>query len=357
MANVHTLKNTNLDIKYPTIQKGHRLGSTREQELEEALRNSIKSNSELDSEFKNLQEIYSKFSKNIKQNNTQLQRDLKQAYTNINRLRSHALQLISEVKRLQNEITNYKSQNNRQQIIINKNDIKLNSIQNKLSEKSSEIKKLKTNLTLSQNNSSLKESENKSLKSKLVESEQIKDKLLSKINELEQIKYELSLKVDEIEQLKLTNTLSDIQSKDIIVSQIELLPKSITGGDKSNSKPFRGDSTSHDILIGGEPIKDLSKFLRKKNTDQDSGASVIDTKCLPQAKTHENLSNKIVKVDNMPLDNNNSEISTSKTSDPEISVIAQPMHQEIPIDSNSGISVESIDIIPPVIGATLRVIK
>ncbi|CAI2193768.1 8069_t:CDS:1, partial [Funneliformis geosporum] len=38
----------------------HRLGSAREIELEDALRRSIKSNSELTNEYRDLQDVYSK---------------------------------------------------------------------------------------------------------------------------------------------------------------------------------------------------------------------------------------------------------------------------------------------------------
>nr|CAG8556955.1 2401_t:CDS:2 [Entrophospora candida] len=53
--------------------QGYRLGSICKQELEDALHVSSKTNSELIDNFKNLQVVYSKFSKNIKQENAQLQ--------------------------------------------------------------------------------------------------------------------------------------------------------------------------------------------------------------------------------------------------------------------------------------------
>ncbi|CAH1771180.1 13069_t:CDS:1, partial [Entrophospora sp. SA101] len=161
----------------------------------EALRDSIKSNSELIDDFKNLQVVYSKFSKNIKQGNAQLQRNLKQADTDIQQIHSHALQLISEIKRLRKEISVHKSQNNRQQIAMNDYDIKLDNIQNALSEKSKEAKSLQTkvkklggNLTSAQKNSSMKESEVLFLKSKLAELEKMKDELSLKVSELEHLK-------------------------------------------------------------------------------------------------------------------------------------------------------------------------
>lgn len=51
MSNVYTLR----DIE----NKGHRLGSIRESELENALRNSIKTSSDLSNEYKALQDVYS----------------------------------------------------------------------------------------------------------------------------------------------------------------------------------------------------------------------------------------------------------------------------------------------------------
>nr|CAG8563169.1 14964_t:CDS:10 [Entrophospora candida] len=130
MAKVYTLQDTK-SMESKKIQgQGYRLSNVREQEFEEALHDSIKSNSELSNDFKNLQVVYSKFSNNIKQKNAQLQRNLKQAV----------------------------------------------SIQNTLSEKSSElellqseIKTLEAKLDLAQKDSSMKESEVLSLKSKLAE--------------------------------------------------------------------------------------------------------------------------------------------------------------------------------------------
>ncbi|CAJ0823507.1 2551_t:CDS:2 [Entrophospora sp. SA101] len=188
--------------------QGYRLGSVCEQELEDASRVSSKTNSELIDDFKNLQVVYSKFSKNIKQENAQLQRNLKQADTDIQQIRSHALQLISEIKRLRKEISVHKLQNNRQQIAMNDYNIKLHDIQNALSEKSKEAKSLQTkvkklggNLTSAQKNSSMKE------ETKLRISDPSEVLFLKyKLAELEQMRDELSLKVSELEKLKLEAT-------------------------------------------------------------------------------------------------------------------------------------------------------
>ncbi|CAB5202865.1 unnamed protein product [Rhizophagus irregularis] len=57
MSNIHTLAG---GAKAKYIGLGQRLGSAREIELEDALRSSIKSNSELTNEYRDLQDIYSK---------------------------------------------------------------------------------------------------------------------------------------------------------------------------------------------------------------------------------------------------------------------------------------------------------
>ncbi|PKY53850.1 hypothetical protein RhiirA4_426335 [Rhizophagus irregularis] len=57
MSNIHTLAG---GAKAKYIGLGHRLGSAREIELEDALRSSIKSNSELTNEYRDLQDVYSK---------------------------------------------------------------------------------------------------------------------------------------------------------------------------------------------------------------------------------------------------------------------------------------------------------
>ena len=57
MSNIHTLAG---NAKLKDIGLGHHLGSTHEIELEDALRSSIKSNSKLTNEYKDLQDVYSK---------------------------------------------------------------------------------------------------------------------------------------------------------------------------------------------------------------------------------------------------------------------------------------------------------
>ncbi|CAJ0841107.1 8776_t:CDS:2 [Entrophospora sp. SA101] len=73
-------------------------------ELEEALRDSCKTNSELIKDLKNYRKVYSEFSKNIKQDKAQLQRDLNKTSKDKEILTKQAYQLIEEVKRLNSEI-------------------------------------------------------------------------------------------------------------------------------------------------------------------------------------------------------------------------------------------------------------
>ncbi|CAG8520360.1 10910_t:CDS:2 [Ambispora gerdemannii] len=96
--------------------KGYRLGSTREVELEEALRDSCITNSELIEDFKNYRKVYSEFSKNIKQDKSQLQLDLNQTNKDKKKLSKHIYQLIDEVKRLSSELDTLTSQINQLQI-------------------------------------------------------------------------------------------------------------------------------------------------------------------------------------------------------------------------------------------------
>ncbi|CAJ0913709.1 5890_t:CDS:1 [Entrophospora sp. SA101] len=258
MANVRTLQDTK-SMESKKIQgQGYRLGSAREQELEEALRDSIKSNSELIDDFKNLQVVYSKFSKNIKQGNAQLQRNLKQADTDIQQIHSHALQLISEIKRLRKEISVHKSQNNRQQIAMNDYDIKLDNIQNALSEKSKEAKSLQTkvkklggNLTSAQKNSSMKESEVLFLKSKLAELEKMKDELSLKVSELEHLKSDAISRVLPLGEAISGGGEGSSLISSAIVEPLDLLKKNIANSDV--------------ISAVDKPKLNFSKFLKRRN--------------------------------------------------------------------------------------------
>ncbi|KAF0465974.1 hypothetical protein F8M41_026190 [Gigaspora margarita] len=135
MVNVHTLQDT-------ILKKGYRFGSIRELELKEALWNSIRTNSELSSEYKNLQVVCSKF-----------------------KLDTLKFQIIRKDISLAEFIAKYATK---------LEEIKL--LQN-------EIKLLKNKLRLSQKDSLKKGSEIESFKSKIVE-------LVLKISKLEHLKSE-----------------------------------------------------------------------------------------------------------------------------------------------------------------------
>ncbi|CAH1768709.1 326_t:CDS:1 [Entrophospora sp. SA101] len=280
--------------------QGYRLGSAHEQELEEALRDSIKSNSELIGDFKNLQVVYSKFSKNIKQENAQLQCNLKQADTDIQQIRSHALQLISEIKRLRKEISVHKSQNNRQQIAMNDYNIKLHDIQNALLEKSKEtkslqtkVKKLGSNLTSAQKNSSMKESEVSFLKYKIVELEQV---LASTVSELENLKSE-AISVPMVggnnEKNMQSREQSSISNSSNISAISELSHLVSASGNKNLSKYFvcrknmeETERIDNDISI------QTSTFGTCSANDEITESSKVDTEISPKINEGTNI-NKI----------------------------------------------------------------
>ncbi|CAG8781959.1 9707_t:CDS:2 [Dentiscutata erythropus] len=103
MANICTLRDIN--------SKGHRLGSIREVELEEALRDSCKSNSELIDDFKNYQKVYKKYIKNIKQDKLEsAQKDAFSTQKEIIKKESEIISLKSELTNIKNELTNTKDE-------------------------------------------------------------------------------------------------------------------------------------------------------------------------------------------------------------------------------------------------------
>src|SRR5829696_2789395 len=110
MANVRTLRDIN--------SKGYKLGSTREQELEETLHRSLTSIFELNDCNEILQSNNSKQMKGFEQERKDWNREKKQwesVFDNINsdkqKLYTHTLELIGETKRLKIENTNLSSQN------------------------------------------------------------------------------------------------------------------------------------------------------------------------------------------------------------------------------------------------------
>ncbi|CAJ0831503.1 9974_t:CDS:2, partial [Entrophospora sp. SA101] len=226
--------------------KGYRLGSMRERELEETLHRSLKSISELNDCNEGLQSNYSKRVKAFDREREEWNRDSLRNNTEIQKLRTHALQVINENKQLQNENTNLISCNAQKDISLAESKAENDTKSKKISSLESMIEILEGKLSSAQkdvisiqNDSLKKESEIFSLK--------------SKIAELENIQSELELKVNELERLK-----------------SEAISKPIIGGDDEKNM-----TKSSNISAVIEPSKDLSQyFIREKSMDR---AGKIDT--------------------------------------------------------------------------------
>ncbi|PKK60442.1 hypothetical protein RhiirC2_793305 [Rhizophagus irregularis] len=154
MRNVHTLKD---------ISSGHRLGSAREMELEEMLRNSIQSISELTNEYKDMQGVYSSYSKKNDQDKAKLHRNLEQAETNNRKLSDRIHQLIDEISQLRSEMDSLNFQ-------ITHKDISLAESKDKLATKSKEIKALQSKLKTLEKNHSLAQMNLSEMDQEMVES-------------------------------------------------------------------------------------------------------------------------------------------------------------------------------------------
>ncbi|CAB4395769.1 unnamed protein product [Rhizophagus irregularis] len=130
MRNVHTLKD---------ISSGHRLGSAREMELEEMLRDSIQSIFELTNEYNDMQGVYLSYSKRNDRDKAKLHRNLKQTETNNRKLSDRIHQLIDEMSQLRSEMDSLNFQ-------ITRKDISLAEFKDKLATKSKETKTLRLEL-------------------------------------------------------------------------------------------------------------------------------------------------------------------------------------------------------------------
>ncbi|RHZ79708.1 hypothetical protein Glove_141g104 [Diversispora epigaea] len=181
MANVRTLRDIN--------SKGYRLGSTREVELEEALRDSCITNSELIEDFKNYRKVYSEFSKNIKQDKTQLQRDIKQSNEDKEKLSKHASQLIDEVKRLKVNNTNLTSQ-------ITQSQISRDEYKARYDIQLKEIKSLQAMIKIFEEFSKNIKQDKTQLQRDIKQSNEDKEKLSKHASQL----------IDEVKRLKVNNT-------------------------------------------------------------------------------------------------------------------------------------------------------
>nr|CAG8663888.1 11964_t:CDS:2 [Entrophospora candida] len=311
MANVRTLQDTK-SMESKKIQgQGYRLGSTREQELEKALRDSIKSNSEITSEYKNMQVVYLNHSKNTNKENDQLRR-------NNEKLSKNVYQLIDGVKRLRSKIDTLNSRITDKDLSLSdfKADIqaletKLSSAQKDLSMKESEIDPLRTELSALNSNLVLKNSE-------LVHMENI---LASKDDKLKQMKDDLALKTSEIHSLesKLSSELIKISGK----ADEKKIPNSVSQSE---------DVFASDIYAVNKPIRDFSKFLRKKNMDKN------DT---PQLSVTINKVNE----DTKPRNTNSSGLSNMKSSTSEGSHVDNSQIVETK-DQNHTAEIEMTEILP-----------
>src|SRR5947199_802719 len=94
MKNVHTLKD---------INSGYCLSSACEMKLEEMLRNSIQSISELTNEYNDMQGVYSSYSKRNDRDKAKLHRNLEQVETNNRKLSDRIHQLIDVLSQLRSE--------------------------------------------------------------------------------------------------------------------------------------------------------------------------------------------------------------------------------------------------------------
>ncbi|CAH1767579.1 12667_t:CDS:2, partial [Entrophospora sp. SA101] len=168
-----------------------------------------------------------------------------------------------------------------------------------------EIKSLKGKLVLSQEESLKKESEISSLKSNLAELERIKEDLISKVSELEHLKL-VTISRNLSNQVELPSGEAKLRTSDSSI---------IGGGDEGQSTIapiIKNIANFADTFAVNKPIKDFSKFLRKKNMDKN------DT---PQLSVTINKVNE----DTKPRNANSSGLSNMKssTSNADISQIVE----------------------------------
>ena len=130
MVNVHTIKD---------LSSGHRLGSAREMELEEALCISSKSMSEFTNKYNALIGAYSNFEKRCNKEKAKLHRNLEQADTNNGKFSERIHNLTSEITQLRSKKDSLNSQ------VIHKG-ASLAESKDKVATKSKEIKVLQSKL-------------------------------------------------------------------------------------------------------------------------------------------------------------------------------------------------------------------
>ena len=206
MANVRTLRD---------INKGHRLGSMYEEELEKKLYTALKSKTEISDLSEKLQDKYSKQVKDFDRERKGWNRERKQweiAFSNVTsdkqKLHTYALELIGETKWLKIKNTNLTSENIRKDLSLTKSKAENVTKSKKIKSLESMIKILEGKLSSAQKDgiSIQNDSSKKEARSALFHKSEILS-LNSKIAELENIKSELESRVNELECLKSENRL------------------------------------------------------------------------------------------------------------------------------------------------------
>ncbi|CAG8681546.1 7469_t:CDS:1, partial [Paraglomus brasilianum] len=161
--------------------------------LEEALRDSCKTNSELIDDFKNYQKVHKKLINNIKQDKVHLQRNLNQTNKDKEELTKYIYQLIVEIKRLNSELDNLSSQIKRSQISNVEYETKNITQLRKIESLQSMIKILEGKLSSAQKDviSIQKYSSKKEARSALLH----KSEILSLKSKIAEVEHELASKV------------------------------------------------------------------------------------------------------------------------------------------------------------------
>ncbi|CAJ0826001.1 4233_t:CDS:1 [Entrophospora sp. SA101] len=340
MANVRTLQDTK-SMESKKIQgQGYRLGSAREQELEEALRDSIKSNSEITSEYKNIQVVYSNHSKNTNKENEQLR-------SNNEKLSKYVYQLIDKVEQLRSKIDTLKSR-------ITDKDLSLSKFKTDIRTKSKEMKDflskmeaLETKLSSAQKDLSMKESEIDPLRAELSAFNSI---LVSKNSELVHMENALASKDDELKQMKddLALKTSEIHS---LESKLSSEPIKI-GGEADEKKIPNSVSQSDDAIASDIPSRDLSQyFIREKSMDR-AGKINTDIPDHTDDKSTSIPEEPVIRgsspsVDTEIISKVSDEIDISKTNN---NILVQPENYMSPlIESNTQMG-PGPEALPPPIG-------
>jgi len=314
MANIRTLRDIN--------SKGYRLGSTREVELEEALRDSCKTNSELIDDFKNYRKVHKKFINNIKRDKVHLQRNLNQTSKDKEELTKYIYQLIDEIKRLNSELDNLSSQIKRLQISNVEYETKnitqlrkIESLQSMFKIMEGKLLSAQKDVISIQNNSSKKESEILSLKSKIAELER------SSCQVIENIKSELESKVNELECLKSEAISAELAR-----------PKPVVGGD--DEKNTQSEEQSF--------ISNSDRFEKPllRNNNNNLAQYFVHRKSIEESKISDETNVSETNKDNIFQSQEIVELPRVKNVTPFL-----PADSPSPIESHSQIPVEAIPMV------------